>query len=414
MIINKNTHTMPLRAVGKAIYSIFRNLLWTKALAMTIILILNSCNNAPTEIGTEFLQDSISISSILISDSVITDVKSYYYSSPQERNTGALLVGINNDFKAFGMIRFNIPVGRTDIKVEDIVECNINFIFNNYYIGENKILSFKIREVISDWDIETNIDNVMNESLFENDYIAKWTGNIEDDSTISIPFPAELVVEWFEKIKEGIDIQDTIWGIAIVPDENTDLIASFKTLSGLNTGTFIDIKYKKDTTETIDSLKIYSAEEVSFIKSNKNIDTNTIILQGGARIHTKFTIDISNIDKLAAINNADITLFLDPDIECNPPDTLFLNYFGDNTERIYNSIFTIIGQYDANAKCYIFKKQLAHFLNHIIRYKNGIADVVLTYKSADRENNKIEKLNFLYDINDKHKYIKLKIFYSKI
>ena len=95
------------------------------------IYILSSCNNAPTEIGTEFLQDSISISSILISDSIITNVKSYYYSSPQERNTGALFVGNTNDFKSTGLIRFNVPINRTDIKLEDITECTIHFAFND-------------------------------------------------------------------------------------------------------------------------------------------------------------------------------------------------------------------------------------------------------------------------------------------
>jgi hypothetical protein len=138
-------------------------------------------------------------------------------------------------------------------------------------------------------------------------------------------------------------------------------------------------------------------------------------LRGGARIHTKFSLDLTDIPKLAAINNADITLFLDTNnTEDNPPDTLFLNYFGEKEERIYNSIMTIMGQYDSNSKCYIFKYRMAEALNYFIRNNGGVGDLVLTYNNTNRESNKIERLNFLYDSTDKHKYIKLRIFYSKM
>ena len=387
-----------------------------------LLLFLNSCNNAPTEIGTEFLQDTIAISNISNTDSVIVDVKSYYYNSIQERNTGALLVGNTNDFKAVGMIRFNIPIGKTDIKEEDITECTIHFSFNNYKLGNNTF-AFDVREVHSEWDIETSVDDVLDGSLFENNSIANWSGDIQpDDSTFNIPLPfsAKLVVEWFNKINDGYNIQDTIWGIAIVPNEACNVLASFKALSNetaATKGTYISIKYKtNDTADSIDSLIIYTAEEVSFIKDkNENIDTNKINLQGGVRIHTKFSFDLTEIPTLAAINNAELILRLDDNnSEIVPPDTLFLNYFDDRHERIGISMIRIVGLYDKENKCYTFKNELSNAFNYFIRKNKGLGDLVLTYRNTDRENNKIERLNFLYDPNHKNKHITIKIFYSKM
>lgn len=393
-------------------------------LFVLLLLFFNSCNNAPTEIGTEFLQDTISISSILNSDSVIVDVKSYYYNSIQERNTGALLVGNTNDFQAIGLIRFNIPVGKADIKEEDIIECKIHFSFNDYKFGNNT-LSFDIREIKSEWNIETSVDDVLNGSLFDNNSIADWSDNIPNDIdssfNIELSFPPEILVKWFNKIGDGNNIHDTdiIWGISIIPNVQSDVIASLKALSNETgaKGTYISVKYKaNDTNDIIDSLTIYSAEEVSFIKNkNENIDTNKINLQGGVRIHTKFSFDLKNIPNLAAINNAEIILYLDDNnSEIVPPDTLFFNYFADSIERISVSKIVIMGLYDKENRCYVFKSELANAFNYFIRNNNGKGELVLTHRNTERENNKIERLNFLYDTNLKNKYITTNIFYSKI
>ena len=395
--------------------------------ALLFYFIFSSCNEQPTEIGIEFLQDSISMASIFNTDSVIVNVNSYHYNSPQERNTGALLVGNTDEFKSIGLIRFNVPVNKTNIKAEDITECTINFKLNDYSVG-NKMLSFKVREVCCDWDIETDIDDVMNGSLFKNETIVDWAGDIQPDDTsfsIVLPFSTDLLVKWLDMIGDGQNIHDTniIWGIGIVPDEISDVIASFKALANetITLGTFIDVKYKiyTDTSEVIDSMKIYSAEEVSFVKDKKNnVKNNSITLRGGTRIHTKFSFDLSDIPKLASISNADLVLFLDTDfldLENNPPpDTLFLNYFGDNKERIHNSMITITGQYDSVSKCYIFKDRLAAAMNYFVRRNGGLGELVLTYHNTNKEMNNIELLNFLYDSNDKNKHIKLKIYYAKI
>jgi len=397
---------------------------FTNILLFISLLFFSSCNNAPTEIGTEFLQDTINISSILNSDSVIVDVQSYYYNSRQERNTGALLVGHTNDFQAAGLIRFNIPVGKTDIKEEDITECKIHFIFNDYKLGNN-MLSFSVKEVNDEWDIETSVDDVLNGGLFANSSIAEWSGNIPDDEDttfiIDLPFPAKIIVEWFRKIGDGFNIHDSdiIWGIGIIPDMQSNVIASLKALSNETgaTGTYISLKYKtNDTNDSVDSLIINGAEEVSFIKNkSENIDTNKINLQGGLRIHTKFSFDLTDIPTLAAINNAELILYLDDNnADITPPDTLFLNYFDDRPERISVSMITIMGFYDKEKKCYTFKNELSSAFNYFIRNNNGIGELVLTYRNADRENNKIERLNFLYDPNTKNKHITIKVFYSRI
>ena len=397
---------------------------FTNILLFISLLFFSSCNNAPTEIGTEFLQDTINISSILNSDSVIVDVQSYYYNSRQERNTGALLVGHTNDFQAAGLIRFNIPVGKTDIKEEDITECKIHFIFNDYKLGNN-MLSFSVKEVNDEWDIETSVDDVLNGGLFANSSIAEWSGNILDDEDttfiIDLPFPAKIIVEWFRKIGDGFNIHDSdiIWGIGIIPDMQSNVIASLKALSNETgaTGTYISLKYKtNDTNESVDSLIINGAEEVSFIKNkSENIDTNKINLQGGLRIHTKFSFDLTDIPTLAAINNAELILYLDDNnADITPPDTLFLNYFDDRPEQISVSMITIMGFYDKEKKCYTFKNELSSAFNYFIRNNNGIGELVLTYRNADRENNKIERLNFLYDPNTKNKHITIKVFYSRI
>ena len=111
--------------------------------------LLNSCNDAPTTIGTSFLQDTLTHLGLTEDDGIIIDFNSYHYYSPLERNTGISLVGITDKYKATTFIRFIIPVDKKDFKVDDFISCELFLPLDNYYIGDSnsKQLNIDIVEV---------------------------------------------------------------------------------------------------------------------------------------------------------------------------------------------------------------------------------------------------------------------------
>ena len=108
-----------------------------------------ACNDAPTEIGTTFLQDTLTANQLSETDGIIAGYQSYLYYEPLERNTGASFVGITDIYKAATFVRYIVPIDKKGFTENDIISCELYFPLDKYVIGDtnSNILNFDVIQI---------------------------------------------------------------------------------------------------------------------------------------------------------------------------------------------------------------------------------------------------------------------------
>lgn len=417
------------------------NILRLQIFCVAILLLafaMSSCNDAPTQVGMDFLRDTISIEIITEqeNENIIPDASSYLINTSQ-LNTGGILVGIADDLKAGALIRFNtfgVPQSIREKIINGIVECKLYLYPEKYAYGDTvaNYLDFEIKEVTNYWfHNETTSDEVFNSA---NLYVGGrdlggWDGTInraDSMDAIELDFDKELFVEWMEKVYDGeIAEEDIVWGIAILPKPNSTIINRFRALNNFQANanfSVIKVKYYKDEEKTeIDSIEVKSANECTFVETKEDNDSNDLIIQGGVRIHSKIDFDISEIPLFSCIHYAELILTLDETKshkEIDFSDSIALVQFTDIEKHGegYGSPRSniVLGEYDSTSKTIVFKNLLNLPLNNFLRGNQGKGTLVLTFRNLAIEANSLNKYVF-HGINaaDTSKRPKIKIVYSK-
>jgi hypothetical protein len=404
---------------------------------MILVVIVNmffaSCNDAPTEVGTSFLQDTISVDIVGGTSELLPTTSTYTISKYHERNTGSMLVGETDKIKAASLMRFNVPTNRNQIAEEDIKECKLYITPQKYAIGDtagSNQLNFEIKEVTHSWSSDSidYQDVFYSDILFENAReIGKWSGQInrtvDTIEPLIFDFPSKICYEWFQKINDGLNITDTIWGISILPSSGSTIINNFRSFSNYSatSGSFIRVFYYKDTAQTIlDSFDMVTAEDCSVVESKETDDKNDLVIQGGVRKHSRIDFDISSIPLLACINYAELVLTINEEKSYSGnvalPEMVSLQYFADTTvgEKLIQRVATIIGYLDSTNHTFVFKNYLNAPMNKILR-DGGKGTLVLTFQSEEYEYNQLGKYVF-YGLNasDQSKRPKFRFVYSNM
>ena len=404
-----------------------KNLIYS-ILLFIVINFFYACNDAPTEVGMGFLQDTASINIIAGKDnSFFTSCSTYTVKS--KLNLGGILVGEAKNMKAASFISFVIPIGLDSTITEDkIVECKLYIYPRNYAIGDitTNLLSFEIKEITNRWDVnETTADEVFgSNNFFENGkIISNWSGQLERKDTMDalvFDFPKDLCAEWLEKWKDYQNIVDTVWGLAIMPRAGSTIINDFVAYSSTSEGSHLKVKFYKNEELELDSFSVHSAIDKKFVQLNEDISQDDLTIQGSVKIHSRINFDVSSIPDLAIIHYVELTLFVNDAKSyfgnLNKPETISLSLYLDLEKEAESPNAMIIGRYDSTNNTFNFKDILYIPFNKFLRSDTKNGTLVLSFEIG-----KVDELNYLnryvfHGINDPdiNKRPKLKIVYSSV
>jgi hypothetical protein len=293
-------------------------------LYLLFLVFFSGCNEEPTNIGIDILRDTILISAIssdtadLITNYEVFDQKSPIF------NTGAFFVGKTENMEAMTLLRFGqIPDSLEYLTNDDIISCKLTLFPNNYAIGDyqNSSLSFKLKKIKSLWSNYTEYSEVKEnpDKYFENEEYEGWSGNIKIQDSIppvTFDFPRDIITDWFQKQHSNADtnnVADTIWGVALLPDNESNVIHRFSGLGQSEEGdyTIIETVYTNSEGET-DTLKLISAIEFSLFDDNRPYDED-IVIQGGISLRTRLDFDLSALPDLASVHKSELVLSYNKD-----------------------------------------------------------------------------------------------------
>ncbi len=292
-------------------------------LNLFLLLLLAGCNEEPTNIGIDLLQDTILIDAISTDTTkLLNDYEVFNQKSPVF-NAGAFLLGKTDEMESVTFFRFaQIPDSLEYLTPEDIISCKLIMYPNNYAIGDfkNPNLSFKFQKIIGNWNNGTKFSEVNNNPgayLDETEYEG-WSGEIDvfRDSIpyLEMDFPRDIITDWFEKEHFNSDtnnVADTIWGVAAIPQTESNTIHRFNGLGKSEDDDYTNIEtvYVNQNGDT-DTLNMTVAIEYSMINDNSPVE-GSILIQGGLSLRTRLDFDVSALPDLSAIHKSELILHYD-------------------------------------------------------------------------------------------------------
>ncbi len=384
-------------------------------------LIVSSCNEQPTEVGSQLLSDTVVIKTLNSDkDSIIQSGEYFKYIIPAYTSETAL-VGNYETINAPYLCMFNEPEDSVrNIPVESIITAEFVMYYETYTMGDYNSgqLSLDVKTVDSLW-IKVDTDEIKKttwDSLNDpaKNYfgrkIGEYAGVLDfSDSNASrrIHIPIEksyaaLLTEYNEE--DSINHRPKTHGIAFLPREDCSIIQQFRTsVSGYSADTISHLRIVYTNDKGVqDSIRLHISHDGMF--SNSVItDPNLLYVQADVDYRSVLKFDLSDIPEFAGIIKSELELTLNEgeSIASNEGlDTLVrIGIFASREETSALATYvTSSGKRDtANPTKYIFRS-ISGAVENIVRTTNGKGEVILYpyyYAKDDGLNhNRIDRLAF--------------------
>lgn len=394
-------------------------------------ILLSGCNEEPTDIGINLLQDTIIVNAIS-SDTldIMTGFEVYKQNAPMF-NSGAILVGNTPNTESFALLRFSsIPDSLAYLTANDIESCKVFMTPNNYAFGDfkNDFLSFEVKKVTNYWTNETKYEEIANNkpAYFNDQIVANWQGNIElKDSIppISFDLSKDLVVDWFKTQQNNADtnnVQDTIWGIALLPKVESNVVQRFNGIGNPDDGetTSLEIIYNNSDDE-LDTLILYTGIEYSLMNA-PDVSGDDMVIQGGVSYRTKLNFDVSMLPDLASIHKSELILNYNPDLSVwgsyGPDSIIALRLYDDIDPDDYSTSPILEWSADLQEATTQYKfESISSAIETWNRTEDKKGSIVLLALPTEQEYRQLDRMAFYGPNSEKQELRpKIRIIYSYI
>lgn len=398
------------------------------SILFTIALVFGACNEKPTEIGENLIDDTLVVKTISSENNkLITQSKAYRFEM-KSFDVHTVLLGKSDGFISTFLSRFAtsmIPDSISNISIDDIIEAKIFLKPAPYLFSTNSTnnLSFEVKECNNLWQkipndsIHDNLNYVNYDILFGSGDNPKYIGNtigsyngiIEmPDSTeggmISLDIDKQYVIDKLLQFDEDKNI-NTNFGIAFTPQTDCNIINQF--YIDINADSVVDMSrlqliYRtkdEENSDRIDTIQIIMIGNGIFTDTPK-MPESTIALQDNYDLRTEISLNLDTIPQIAGLIKSELILTLDSNntiLGNQPADSLIRLAIFANSDDIepLEAYYSVVGIRDSETGKYVFNS-VSGPIEYIIR-SGGIGSLILyDYQSIkfNKINNKMDRLVF--------------------
>jgi|DewCreStandDraft_4_1066084.scaffolds.fasta_scaffold00054_118 hypothetical protein len=290
------------------------------SLLISLLFLLNYCNDLPTELAFGLVYDTINVYPITSSEVNFLLFSKNQLFRQNRLNTGVLFCGKSQNINALSLIRFgDIPDTLAYVSSDRIISATLTLRPFRYAFGDtlNGTMGLRIYKVQKLWTISVSWDSLINNDI-PTDYfdlsrvIGQWSGKIQLKDTmdaISIDIDKNLIAEWFKLHSDSLPD----FGIGLLPENYSNVIYSFKeqVAGGINDFRPIIKVVYKNKNDNNDSVTFKSAMGSAFINDSKP-DDNSLTIQGSVCYGSQLFFDVSFFPYLTSVHLAELILTLDP------------------------------------------------------------------------------------------------------
>ncbi|HLP27340.1 MAG TPA: hypothetical protein VK147_01790 [Candidatus Didemnitutus sp.] len=271
-------------------------------------LILSSCNDIPTSVGSEVVPgtDTIFALSSLDAPLLFNDTTSSVR-EPLVNSTYFLIGNTQNDQARVFVEFINYPDLGPDSSY-DVVSADLQMFPQDYRYGDtsDRSVSFSAYELKRSWSANVTWDSIWAADGSTDFYstadapVCTFSDQVTvaADSMIRVPFDVDAVKRWMVAGRDSALVKE-VYGVVLLPS-NTSVIRQFRNLNGvLQVMRLRVISKKRDSTAALDTAYVESA--VANFVNTPEAQSGEFLVQG-ARIHrTSIQINLDSIPNNSVI-----------------------------------------------------------------------------------------------------------------
>ncbi|MDP2366031.1 MAG: hypothetical protein Q8M94_19945 [Ignavibacteria bacterium] len=294
------------------------NKIFLSFISAIIILLLISCNDSPTDLGTGFLgQDGVEVLKLDSSTDSIPQSSHSFKNVFSLGNSSQLLLGKAENVTAHSLIRYSfiLPdsikaelIANTLIVTDSWVELTKSYSFGD---SNAPFFDYKVFKINSNWSSSSFSADSFSTLSFDNTDISsiRTPGN---DTLYSFHLVPGITASWLQNYVDTTSA--TNYGILLSPDTlvTTQKVLGFTALnsSGINESILRIVVQKPGV--YIDTLIGYDVADISVVLGeSQNLGTEYLVIQSSLTSEAKLFFDLSMIPDHSDINSAVLTLTID-------------------------------------------------------------------------------------------------------
>lgn len=400
---------------------------YLSVVTVLLLLLLSSCNDQPSEVGTDIWPDTVTLHSISTSDTSLFSSTSNDTKRFGLFRLGGLLLGKYEGITAITFVRFtNIPDTLNYVTENDIQECTLELTPQRYSYGDTNtnLLEFTVHRINNQWFNQTTWDSIVDPSK-QPFYTSQQFGSFSGTSTSKDTLPLKVAIDKsiakkFFDLQSDTNDRKTNYGLALVPNGNTNIIRRFstKSLSSADQSNYVFLRVvfrNQRKNNALDTIVMESGVDASMVNDAAPKNNQNLIVQGSLMNRAKIEFDLSMIPNDAFIHYAQLS-FERNEAESKGgtngiDETIGLAYYANPNDASITPTRLFLAQRTANTQTYTFKS-IVSLVEQWLRYSNGKGIAFLEPEGASKLL-EIDKVAF-YGIQspDSTKRPSLKIIYS--
>lgn len=320
-----------------------------------LILIINGCNNDPTSVGSNLLQDA-------------NKIKLYEYNTQLENSSqksstfhqnvllgisDKLILGKNSYSESYILFRFNVYLADSLInKIKDnklqIAETWMDMKVK-YSLGEKSLpFDFSVHQIRKTWSSEHfNIDSLTVLNYDANDISFSRSIN---DTLVKFNLQPNSVFEWLKYSVDTLSAPKNN-GILLKPSFSTQRFLGFEGIQLSNNADAPTLYIVLEQPSVFkDTIAVSPYMDIHAVKGQEINTISDIVLQGGFAHRGFLFFDLSSLPKGIIVSKAILELSVDSinTVDGVPAsDSILVKILNDSTKKTYtadSSIYTILSR----------------------------------------------------------------------
>lgn len=394
---------------------------------ISFLLLLSSCNDQPSEVGTDLWIDTVTLHSISTSDTTLFSSTSNETKRFGLFRLGGLLLGKYEGITAITFVRFtNIPDTLNYVTENDIQECTLELTSQKYSFGDTVTnrLEFTIHKINNLWFNLTTWDSIVDptkQPFYGVQQFGSFSGISTDKDTLPLKVTLDKsIASEFFRLQADSNLRITNYGLALVPNGNTSIIRRFstKSLSSSDQSKYVFLRVvfrNQRKNNALDTVLIESGVDATMVNDATPNSNQNLVIQGSLMKRAKIEFDLTMIPKDAFIHYAQLS-FVRNEAESKGgtngiDEFIGLSYYDNPDNASITPTRLFLAERTANTQTYTFKS-IVSLVEQWLRYSNGKGVAYLEPEGTSKLL-EIDKVSF-YGIStpDSTKRPSLKIIYS--
>jgi hypothetical protein len=275
-----------------------------------------SCNDSPTDLGTEFLsQDGVEVLKLDSSIDSIPQTSKSFKNVFALGGASQLLLGKADNITSHVLLKFIFAIPdsiNNELKLRNltVIDSYVEM-FKNYSFGDsNSAFDYNVYKVNEQWSSSTFTADSFAFLDYDNSMDLSFNRTPGNDSLYSFHLDTTLTSSWLQNYADSSVASN--YGIVLSPTDNTQKVVGFTAfnINGEDDPRLKIVVQKQGA--YIDTLIGYIATDLSVVLGEvPNVGAENLAIQSSLTSEAKLFFDLSVIPNDVVINSATLTLTVD-------------------------------------------------------------------------------------------------------